>query len=82
MTTFFVSLSSIEDVRQFVDAASRCYCEVDVLSGRYVVDGKSIMGLFSLDLSKPVTVEVRGSSAEEESAFRQCVAAFETQQPQ
>ena len=56
MMEFNVSLSSIEDVRQFVNAASRCPCEVDVCSGRYVIDAKSIMGLFSLDLSKPVRV--------------------------
>ena len=58
MSEFFVSLSSIEDVRQFVNAATCCPCEVDVLSGRYVIDAKSIMGLFSLDLSHPVKVEV------------------------
>lgn len=60
MSEFFVSLSSIEDVRQFVNAATCCPCEVDVLSGRYVIDAKSIMGLFSLDLSHPVKVEVHG----------------------
>ena len=46
MQTFFVSLSSISDVKKFVDAATRCACEVDVLSGRYVINAKSIMGLF------------------------------------
>lgn len=40
MSEFFVSLSSIEDVRQFVNAATCCPCEVDVLSGRYVIDAK------------------------------------------
>ena len=34
MSTFFVSLASIDDVKQFVDAATRCPCEVDVRSGR------------------------------------------------
>ena len=58
MSTFFVSLASIDDVKQFVDAATRCPCEVDVRSGRYLVNAKSIMGLFSLELSKPVEVEV------------------------
>ena len=54
-------------------------CEVDVLSGRYVIDAKSIMGLFSLDLSHPVKVEVHGSDADR-SAFEQSVAAFEVKQ--
>ncbi|WP_297211468.1 HPr family phosphocarrier protein [uncultured Flavonifractor sp.] len=65
MSSFEVSLSSIEDVRRFVDAASRCACEIDVCSGRYVTDGKSIMGLFSLDLSKPVRVVVQGTADDE-----------------
>ena len=71
MSEFFVSLSSIEDVRQFVNAAT----------GRYVIDAKSIMGLFSLDLSHPVKVEVHGSDADR-SAFEQSVAAFEVKQTQ
>ncbi|MGN8896540.1 HPr family phosphocarrier protein [Flavonifractor sp. HCP28S3_F3] len=81
MSAFYVSLSSIEDVRQFVNAATCCPCEVDVLSGRYVVDAKSIMGLFSLDLSQPVRVEVHGSDSERE-AFEQSVAAFEVKMPE
>ena len=80
MSEFFVSLSSIEDVRQFVNAATCCPCEVDVLSGRYVIDAKSIMGLFSLDLSKPVRVEVHGSDSER-AEFEKSVAAFEVKAP-
>ena len=75
MSEFFVSLSSIEDVRQFVNAATCCPCEVDVLSGRYVTNAKSIMGLFSLDLSQPVQVEVHGTDAQR-GAFQADVAAF------
>ncbi len=81
MSEFLITLSSIDDVRQFVNAATRCTCEVDVLSGRYVVDAKSIMGLFSLDLSQPVKVEVHGSAAER-AAFEQSVAAFEVKPEQ
>ena len=81
MSAFYVSLSSIEDVRQFVNAATCCPCEVDVLSGRYVIDAKSIMGLFSLDLSQPVRVEVHGSDSERED-FEQSVAAFEVKMPE
>ena len=81
MQTFFVSLSSISDVKKFVDAATRCACEVDVLSGRYVINAKSIMGLFSLDLSQPVQVKVHGSDADR-AAFEQSVAAFEVKEEQ
>ena len=75
MQTFFVSLTSISDVKKFVDAATRCAAEIDVLSGRYVINAKSIMGLFSLDLSQPVQVEVHGTDAQR-GAFQADVAAF------
>ena len=66
MSEFFVSLSSIEDVRQFVNAATCCPCEVDVLSGRYVIDAKSIMGIFSLDLSRPIDLNIHAEGDAEE----------------
>ena len=80
MSEFLVSLTSIDDVRQFVKAATHCACDVDVLSGRYVVDAKSIMGLFSLDLSQPVKVEVRGAEEEREAFFRS-LAPFAAEPP-
>ena len=53
-----VSLASINDVKSFVNIVSKHDFDVDLISGRYVVDAKSIMGIFSLDLSKPIDVEV------------------------
>ena len=58
MKTFNLILSSINDVKDFVNAVSKYDFDVDLTSGRYVVDAKSIMGIFSLDLSKPIKVEV------------------------
>lgn len=57
MKTFNMMLSSINDVKDFVNIVSRYDFDVDLTSGRYVVDAKSIMGIFSLDLSKPILVE-------------------------
>ncbi len=53
-----ISLNTIQDVKDFVNIVARYNFEVDLVSGRYHIDGKSIMGIFSLDLSKPVTMEV------------------------
>lgn len=58
MKTFNLMLSSINDVKDFVNVVSKYEFDVDLTSGRYVVDAKSIMGIFSLDLSKPIKVEV------------------------
>ncbi len=58
MTTFNIALSSINDVKNFVNIVSRYDYDIDLSSGRYVVDAKSIMGIFSLDLSKLIKVEI------------------------
>ena len=50
MKTCKIKLSSIQDVREFVDIVTGFNIEIDLSSGRYVVDAKSIMGIFSLDL--------------------------------
>lgn len=57
MKEFTVLLSSINDVKAFVNAVSKYDFEIDLASGRYVVDAKSIMGIFSLDLTQPIKVE-------------------------
>ena len=53
-----ISLNNIEKVKNFVNKISEVDANVDLESGRYVVDAKSIMGIFSLDLKKPITVKV------------------------
>lgn len=65
MKQFTVTLSSINDVKNFVDIVTRYEYEIDLTSGRYVVDAKSIMGIFSLDLSKPINVEVHSDDCDD-----------------
>lgn len=64
MKAFDIVLSSITDVKNFVNIVNKYDFEVDLVSGRYVVDAKSIMGIFSLDLGKPIRVEVHTESPE------------------
>ncbi len=56
MKSFKVMLSSIVDVKTFVDIVNEFDFDVDLVSSRYVVDAKSLMGIFSLDLARPVTM--------------------------
>lgn len=65
MKTFQILLSSINDVKNFVNIVSKYDYEIDLTSGRYVVDAKSIMGIFSLDLSKPIKVEIHSDKCED-----------------
>jgi len=65
MKTFNIQLNSINDVKLFVNTVSNYSCDIDLTSGRYVVDAKSIMGIFSLDLSKPIKVEIFSDDCEQ-----------------
>ena len=67
MKKVVINLASIQDVREFVDTVTKYDMEIDLSSGRYIVDAKSIMGIFSLDLSREVTVLYN----EEEKAFEE-----------
>lgn len=65
-----IFLGTIERVKDFVNAVTRLDCDVDIVSGRYVIDAKSIMGIFSTDLSKPVNVRIHAQGAEAEKALQ------------
>lgn len=58
MRSLTISLNSIDKVKQFVNLISKYDGDFDLTSGRYVIDAKSIMGIFSLDLSKPLALDI------------------------
>lgn len=58
MKSVTISLNSIEKVKQFVNLINIYDGDFDLSSGRYIVDAKSIMGIFSLDLSKPLRLDI------------------------
>ena len=67
MKTVRVCLDSIDKVKGFVNDISRFNTDFDLISGRYVIDAKSIMGIFSLDLSKPIELTIHESDEIDES---------------
>ena len=58
MKTVHISLNSIDKVKAFVNEITKFDNDFDLVSGRYVIDAKSIMGIFSLDLSKPIELNI------------------------
>ncbi len=62
MNRFLIRLDTFDKIKRFINIASRLECDLDLISGRYVVDGKSIMGIFSLDLSNPIEVHIISQS--------------------
>ena len=63
MKTVQISLNSIGKVKSFVNTISQFEYDFDLISGRYVIDAKSIMGIFSLDLSKPIDLNIHADGA-------------------
>ena len=62
MKTVSISLDSIEKVKSFVNTISKYNFDFDLVSGRYVIDAKSIMGIFSLDLTKPIDLNIHADA--------------------
>lgn len=66
MKTITISLNSIDKVKAFVNAITKFDHDFDLVSGRYVIDAKSIMGIFSLDLSQPIDLNIHAESEMDE----------------
>ena len=62
MKTVQISLNSIDKVKSFVNDITKFEYDFDLVSGRYVIDAKSIMGIFSLDLSKPIELNIHAEN--------------------
>lgn len=60
-----ITLSSIQDIRKFVNEVTLLDYEVDLEQGRYIVDAKSIMGIFALDTLSPITLVAHSDNTEE-----------------
>jgi len=66
MKTVLIFLNTIDKVKSFVNDISKFEYDFDLVSGRYVVDAKSIMGIFSLDLSKPIELNIHTEEGADE----------------
>lgn len=66
MRTVRISLNSIDKVKSFVNDLTKFDVDFDLVSGRYVIDAKSIMGIFSLDLSKPIDLNIHAEQSIDE----------------
>ncbi len=62
MKTVNININTINEVKNFVNIVTKCDYDVDIISGRYAIDAKSIMGIFSLDLSKELTLNIHSDN--------------------
>ena len=70
MKTVKISLNSIDKVKSFVNDISKFDFDFDLVSGRYVIDAKYIMGIFSLDLSKPIELNIHSEGEALEAVMK------------
>ena len=70
MKTVQISLNSIDKVKSFVNEITKYDNDFDLVSGRYVIDAKSIMGIFSLDLSKPIELNIHSEGEALEAVMK------------
>lgn len=73
-----VNLNNIESAKKFVEICNYYQSEINVYSGRYIIDGKSILGILSLNLLNPVEVEIVSKSEVEADSFINMMKQFET----
>lgn len=76
MSTVKVNLNHIEAVKEFNIMASRQDFEIDAVSERYVINAKSIMGMFSLDLSKNINIEIHTEDKEAADKFIESISKY------
>lgn len=62
MKTIKISLDTVEKIKNFVTEINKFNSEFDLVSGRYTIDAKSIMGIFSLDISKPIELNIHNEN--------------------
>ena len=77
MQEFIVNLNSINKIKEFSKDVSMFEADIDVKSGRYLIDAKSIMGLFSLDLSKPIRILIHSNNDSELERFAATMKNYE-----
>lgn len=76
MNTFNISINTIDKVKRFVNLTNRCEADVDIISGRLLVDAKSIMGIFSMDLTRPMTLRIHESNTEKLEEYKKLFEEF------
>ena len=71
-----IKLALAEDIKKFVNETRTFTSDINVRSGNYVVDGKSILGLFSINTSNPIEIELVSSDLEEIEKFNIMISKF------
>ena len=75
-TRITIKLNDFSKAKKFINEVVKFESDVDAVKGRYIVDAKSIVGIFTLDLSKPITVVLHSDNIEEVERFNKTMEEF------
>ena len=76
MNEFNIKLDSVEKVKEFVKITNKIPSDMDLIVGRYIIDAKSIMGIFSIDLTRTLCLKVRSDNADECEEIKDMIKRF------
>lgn len=75
-TEFTIRLNTLEKVKLFTNVANKFNSDIDILRGRYVIDGKSVLGIYTVDLTKPIKVRINSDDKAEIARFDEKMEQF------
>lgn len=75
-TELILKLNTVDKITGFSNAANKFHSDIDILQDRYVVDAKSVLGIYTVDLAKPVTVRILSDDAAEIARFQEQMEEF------
>lgn len=74
--TFNISINTIDKVKRFVNLTNQCEADTDIISGRLLIDAKSIMGIFSMDLTRPILLKIHESDPKKLQEYKKMFGEF------
>ena len=72
----YILINTIDKVKEFVKDAESFSCDIDVVRGRYIVDARSILGILSMDLIKPLMVKIHSDDNQEIMRFLSTMSKY------
>lgn len=74
--TFNISINTIDKVKRFVNLTNECEVDTDIISGRLIIDAKSIMGIFGMDLTRPMILKIHESDQKKLQKYKEMFGEF------
>lgn len=74
--TFNISINTIDKVKRFVNLTNKCEIDTDIISGRLIIDAKSIMGIFGMDLTRPMILKIHESDQKKLQKYKEMFGEF------